>query len=98
MVWAVSLLTTKLIPRSLTARLLSLAIRSLIGFGNLVGPLAHSVLYHHDLPCEASPKAISGRTSYHQVRLAFHPYPQFIQYLFNDKWFGPPPAIKRDSP
>ena len=39
---------------------------------------------------EASPKAISGRTSYLHVRLAFHPYPHLIQKLFNAHWFGPP--------
>jgi hypothetical protein len=38
----------KLIPHGLTAVLWSRGIRSLIGFGNLVGPLAHSVLYLHD--------------------------------------------------
>ena len=55
-------------------------------FGNLVGPLAQSVLYLRDLSFEASPKAISGRTSYLRVRLAFHPYPQLIPRLFNDQW------------
>ena len=45
MVWAVSLSTTKLISRSLTAKLILIGIRSLIGFGKLVGPLVHSVLY-----------------------------------------------------
>ena len=45
MVWAVSLSTTKLISRSLTATLILIGIRSLIGFGKLVGPLVHSVLY-----------------------------------------------------
>ena len=39
-------------------------IRSLVGFGNLVGPLAHPVLYLRNESPEASPKAISGRTSY----------------------------------
>ena len=39
---------------------------------------------------EASPKAISGRTSYLRVRLAFHPYPQLIRRLFNDGRFEPP--------
>ena len=38
MVWAVSLLTTDLIIRSLTPKLCSTAIRSLTGFGNLYGP------------------------------------------------------------
>ena len=48
MVWALSLSTTKLISRSLTPRNQVYGIRSLIGFGKLVGPLAHSVLYLHD--------------------------------------------------
>ena len=39
---------------------------------------------------EASPKAISRRTSYLRVRLEFHRYPQVIQTLFNVYWFGPP--------
>ena len=67
MVWALPLLTTKLSPRSLTPVLLVHGIRSLIGFGNLVRPLAHSVLYHRDDSSEASPKAISARTSYHEI-------------------------------
>ena len=45
MVWALTLLTTKLISRSLTPMLHLNGIRSLTGFGNLVGPLAQSVLY-----------------------------------------------------
>ena len=40
--------------------------------------------------CEASPKAISGRTSYLRVRLEFLRYPQFIPTLFNGCGFGPP--------
>ena len=39
---------------------------------------------------KASPKAISGRTSYFRVRLAFHPYPHLIRRLFNDGRFEPP--------
>jgi hypothetical protein len=35
----------KLIPHGLTAMLWSPGIRSLAGFGKLVGPLAHPVLY-----------------------------------------------------
>ena len=45
MVWVVSLLATNLITRSLTAVHHVFGIRSLIGFGKLVGPLVHSVLY-----------------------------------------------------
>ena len=48
------------------------------------------MLYHHKSSREASPKAISGRTSYLPVRLEFHPYPQLIHPFFNRGWFGPP--------
>jgi hypothetical protein len=78
MVWVVSLSTTNLSTRSLTPEFLKYGIRSLNGFGNLVRPLAQSVLYLHTPSLEASPKAISGRTSYLRVRLAFHPHPQLI--------------------
>ena len=57
MIWVVSLLATELIPRSLTATKHVFGIRSLIGVGKLVGPLAHSVLYprytHTTLPLKA---------------------------------------------
>ena len=39
---------------------------------------------------EASPKAISGRTSYIRVRLEFLRYPHVIRQLFNGGRFGPP--------
>ena len=42
-------------------------IRSLVGFGNPVGPLAHPVLYLLRGPRKAIPQYISGRTSYLQV-------------------------------
>ena len=64
-------------------------IRSLMGFSNLVRPLALSVLYPRGLNIEASPRTISGRTSYLWVRLAFHPYPQLIQRFCNNDRFGP---------
>ena len=64
----------------------------------LDGPLVQSVLYLHDSTPEASPKAISGRTSYLRVRLAFHPYPQLIPAFFNIRGFGPPAGFTRPSP
>ena len=67
MVWALPLLTTKLSPRSLTPVLLVHGIRSLVGFGNLERPLVHSDLYLRRGTYEASPKAISERTSYHGI-------------------------------
>jgi hypothetical protein len=48
MVWVVSLLATELIPRSLTPVLKIDGIRSLHGFGRLVGPLVQAVLYHRN--------------------------------------------------
>ena len=39
---------------------------------------------------EASPKAISRRTSYYPARLEFHHEPQFIRGRFNERRFGPP--------
>ena len=39
---------------------------------------------------DASPKAISGRTSYLRVRLEFHRYPQVIAGHCNERAFGPP--------
>ena len=42
---------------------------------------------------KASPKAISGRTRYLRVWLAFHPYPQVIPSVFNRSGFGPPRGL-----
>ena len=48
------------------------------------------MLYPRVSYSEASPKAISRRTSYLRVRLEFHRYPQVILTLFNGYKFGPP--------
>ena len=45
----------------------------------------------------ASPKAISGRTSYLRVRLEFLPYPHLMPTLFNGCGFGPPPPFTAAS-
>lgn len=66
--------------------------------GNPVGTLIQSVLYLQHSLSEASPKAISGRTSYLRVRLAFHPYPHLIPAAFNLRGFGPPVGVTRPSP
>src|SRR6185312_3891998 len=47
---------------------------------------------------EASPKAISGRTSYLRVRLEFLRYPHLISALFNVREFGPPVRVTAPSP
>ena len=67
MIWVVSLSTTNLIARSLTAALSLTGIRSLADFGKLVGPLDHPVLYLREETRDAAPKCISERTSYHEV-------------------------------
>src|ERR671922_672648 len=93
MLWAVSLSTMELIPHSLTAALSLTGIRSLAKVSNPVGPIAYPVLYLHDETHDAAPKRISGRTSYHRVCLAFHPYPQVIPQVFNLGGCGPPRGL-----
>ena len=56
------------------------------------------MLYRLYLLFEASPKAISGRTSYLRVRLEFHLYPHLILKLFNAHKFGPPRNFTCASP
>ena len=86
----------RLISHSLTAMKQLSGIRSLIGFSNLAAPSPFSalppVIYHN-----ASPKAISGRTSYLRVRLEFLRYPQVIRQLFNGGRFGPPSGFTPTS-
>ena len=64
----------------------------------LGGPRTQSVLYLHNSSSEASPKAISGRTSYLRVRLEFLRYPHLIPALFNVRGFGPPVRVTAPSP
>ena len=97
MVWAVSLSTTDLSTRSLTADHNSLAFGVYLRLVIRDGPLTQTVLYLHYHSHEASPKAISERTSYLQVRLEFLRYPQVIQALFNVPWFGPPVRLTAPS-
>ena len=73
-------------------------IRILVGFSTSFEALVHQEIYLLHKTCEASPKAISERTSYHGVWLAFHPYPQLIQEVFNLHWFGPSYGITHTSP
>ena len=61
----------------------------MLSVGNLSTPLLYSALPPVKI-FKASPKAISGRTSYIRVRLEFLRYPQVIRQLFNGGRFGPP--------
>ena len=98
MVWAVSLLTTDLITRSLTPMDKSLAFGVCLNSVTRWGPLVQTVLYLQDSYIEASPKAISERTSYFRVRLEFLRYPHLIPALFNVRGFGPPASVTWTSP
>ena len=97
MIWAVSLSTTDLITRSLTPAYKCLEFAVYLDSVTPDGPLVQTELYLQHPLCEASPKAISERTSYLQVRLEFLRYPQVIQALFNVPWFGPPVRLTAPS-
>ena len=79
----------KLISHSLTPNHQLSGIQSLIVLGNLSAPQTFSALPPVIL-IEASPKAISERTSYIRVRLEFLRYPHLITGHFNGRVFGPP--------
>ena len=79
----------KLISHCLTPIHQLSGILSLIGFSNLSAPSPFSAL-PPVIYSEASPKAISERTSYLRVRLEFLRYPHLIRYHFNGSRFGPP--------
>ena len=93
MIWAVSLSTTDLITRSLTPVYGYMEFAVYLDSVTPDGPLVQTELYLHYPLHEASPKAISERTSYLQVRLEFLRYPQFIRSLFNVSRFGPPFSV-----
>jgi hypothetical protein len=61
-------------------------------------PSPNSALPPRLLQHEASPKAISERTSYLQVRLEFLRYPHLIPAFFNMRGFGPPSSVTWTSP
>src|SRR3954447_8473315 len=61
-------------------------------------PSPNSALPPRFLQHEASPKAISERTSYLQVRLEFLRYPHLIPAFFNIRGFGPPVSVTSPSP
>ena len=86
----------KLISHCLTPEKRLSGILSLIRFSNLSAPSQFSAL-PPVIYFKASPKAISERTSYLQVRLEFLRYPQVIQALFNVPWFGPPVSFTSPS-
>ena len=61
-------------------------------------PHHSSALPQSAVNTRAAPQCISGRTSYLQVRLAFHPYPHVIRAVCNPHRCGPPRAVMHASP
>ena len=87
----------KLIPHTLTARITIMEFRVWLELVSLGATRVYSVLYRHYLLSDASPKAISGRTSYLPTRLEFLPYPQVIRGRFNERRFSPPVSFTSPS-
>ena len=95
---AVSLLTLELSPQGLTAfAFLLLAIRSLVKISTFRHDISSSAL-PAKMSKDASPKAISGRTSYYQARLVFRFLPQLIPRYCTVHGFGPLPNFRSGSP
>ncbi len=86
-----------LIRHCLTPRIRLMAFLVWLSLLNL-RPLAHPVLYLHQLIPKAVPKYISGRTSYLRVRLEFLLYPQLIPALCSVQGFGPSRNVNFASP
>ena len=84
-------------PHLLTAARVR-GIRSLIGTARFlpVGPFQCSTPTH--TYGNASPKAVSERTSYSQIRLAFHSLPQVIPRRCTIYGFGPPSVFRQTTP
>src|SRR3954470_1351678 len=83
-------------PHRLTATQES-GIRSLIGTTRFlpVGPFQCSTSGF--ISRDASPKAVSERTSYSQIRLAFHSLPHVIPKRCTTYGFGPPSCFRKTS-
>src|SRR3990167_8781544 len=83
-------------PHLLTAAR-ALGIRSLIGITRFLPIDPFQCSTPQCTYGDASPKAVSERTSYSQVRLAFHSLPQVIPTRCTTYGFGPPSSFLRTS-
>ena len=86
----------KLSPHGLTLSIKTSGIRSLVGIGRQKPSNPIQCSTSGDMR-QASPKAISRRTSYRRVRLEFLPYPQVIPQFCTADGFGPPLDFRQDS-
>ena len=97
MVWAVSLSTTDLSTRSLTADHNSLAFGVYLRLVIRDGPLTQTVLYlQESLNVDASPKAIS-ENQLSPSSFGISPLPTSHPSTFNVPWFGPPVSFTSPS-
>ena len=80
----------KLISRRLTPVHHSLAIRSLIEFGKLCGPLAHSVLYPQGSRTRLALKLFRGEPAISGFDWNFSAIHKSSPPFSTDVWFGPP--------
>ena len=87
----------ELISHCLTPDHRFLGIRSLIGFGKLCGPLAHSVLYPHESKSRLALKLFRGEPAISEFDWNFSAIhsssPHFSTYV----WFGPPQCFTTAS-
>ena len=96
MVWAVSLLTMKLISHSLTPKNQVYGIRSLIAFSNCCQPLAHSVLYLHytkilkEYSTTQALKLFRGEPAISEFDWNFSAIHSSSHGFSTPTWFGPP--------
>jgi hypothetical protein len=90
MVWAVSLSTAELISRGLTPGHHLTGILSLIGFSNLVRPLAHSVLYLQQTNPRLALKLFRGEPAISGFDWNFSAIHSSSQTFSTVTWFGPP--------
>ena len=75
MIWDVSLSTADLITRSLSPGEAVVGIRSLIGFGTLVGALAHSVLYLRHCVTRGTTSIVFGENQLSPALIGLSPLP-----------------------
>ena len=97
MVWVVSLSTTNLSTRRLTPVANQPAFGVWFELVSGEAPASIQCSTSGGRCHKAAPQGISGRTSYLQVRLAFHLYPQLIRAFCNRRRCGPPRALTRAS-
>ena len=97
-IWAVSLLKSELSPGFLTAAVRVSGIRSLVENSTVAREFSSSSSTSRPYFRDASPQAISERTSYRRTRLEFLLYTQVIPECCTARGFGPPRSFTFASP